>query len=252
MGEHNTARRDEVLSLLRNRSSASITEIAKQFAISEMTVRRDLARLAATGQVIRIPGGAMMSHGAAIEKTFIDRSARCSEAKDRIGRAAAALVKDGEAVAMDSGTTTLYIARHLGMHKHVAVFTFSLAVLEALSGAGDVRVVLTGGTYRRSSHDLIGQEVSEALRGIHTDKVFFGAAALSFNKGAMVYDPEFQKELLAAGREKILVVDSSKIGREALYRVCPLANCDLVITDSGIATADLRRLQEVTKVLVAE
>jgi DeoR family fructose operon transcriptional repressor len=252
LAEHNTARRDEVLGLLRNRTSASIAEIAKQFSISEMTVRRDLARLAATGQVIRIPGGAMMARGAAIEKTFIDRSAQCSEAKDRIGRAAAALVKDGEAVVMDSGTTTLYIARHLGRHKDVAVFTFSLAVLDSLSGASHVRVVLTGGTYRHSSHDLVGHEVGEALRGIHADKVFFGAAAVSFTKGAMVYDPEFQKDLLAAGREKILVVDSSKIGREALYSVCPLASCDLVITDSGIAPADLRRLREVTKVLVAE
>lgn len=252
MAEHNIARRDEILQLLRNRTSASIAEIAGHFSISEMTVRRDLEKLAGGGQVIRIPGGAMMSRGTALEKTFLDRSAQCADAKDRIGRAAAALIKDGEAVVMDSGTTTLYVARHLKRHKDVAVFTLSLAVLDELSGSGDVRVVLTGGRYRRSSHDLVGRQVGESLRAIHASKVFFGAAAVSFSKGIMAYDPEFQKDLLEAGAERILVVDSGKIGREALYHICPLESCDLVITDSGIKPADVRRLKEFTKVLIAE
>jgi DeoR family fructose operon transcriptional repressor len=252
VAEHNIARRDEVLRLLRNRTSASIAEIAGQFSISEMTVRRDLERLAATGQVIRIPGGAMMARGTAMEKTFLDRSAQCADSKDRIGRAAAALVKDGEAVVMDSGTTTLFIARHLRRRKNVAVFTLSLAVLDELSSSSDVRVVLTGGTYRRSSHDLVGREVAEALRAIHAQKVFFGAAALSFTKGVMANDPEFQKELLTAGAEKILVLDSAKIGHEALYHICPVESCDLVITDSGVKAADLRRLKELTAVQVVE
>lgn len=251
MSEHNSARRDEVLRLLRNRVSASIADIAGHFSISEMTVRRDLEKLASAGQVIRIPGGAMMPRGTALEKTFLDRSAQSSEAKDCIGRAAAALVADGEAVVLDSGTTTLYVARHLRRHSDVSVFTFSLAVLDELSGSGGVRVVLTGGTYRRSSHDLVGREVGEALRSLHAGKVFFGAAAVSFTKGVMAYDPDFQKELLAAGAERILVVDSSKIGREALYHVCPVESCDLVITDSQIKPADLRRLKDLTKVQIA-
>jgi DeoR/GlpR family transcriptional regulator of sugar metabolism len=252
VAEHNIARRDEILQLLRHRTSASIAEIAGQFFVSEMTVRRDLEKLAATGQVIRIPGGAMIARGTAIEKTFLDRSAQHADAKDRIGRAAAALIQAGDAVVMDSGTTTLFIARHLRRHQDVVVFTFSLAVLDELSGSSQVGVVLTGGTYRRSSHDLIGREVAEALRAIHAQKVFFGAAALSFTKGVMAYDPEFQRELLMAGSEKILVLDSAKIGHEALYHVCPVENCDLVITDSGIKPADLRRLRELTKVQVVE
>jgi len=252
VAEQKNARHDEMLGLLRNRGSASIAEIARRFSVSEMTVRRDLEKLAGTGQVIRIPGGAMIARGAALEKTFVARSAQRAEAKDRIGRAAAALVKDGEAVVMDSGTTTLYIARHLSRRKEVVVFTLSLAVLEELSSATGVRVVLTGGTYRRSSHDLIGREVSEALRAIHVQKVFFGAAAVSFSKGVMAYDSEVPKELLIAGSERILVVDSSKIGHEALYHICPVSGCDLIITDSDIKPADLRRLRELTRVQVAE
>ncbi|MCL5745769.1 MAG: DeoR/GlpR family DNA-binding transcription regulator, partial [Acidobacteria bacterium] len=135
MAEHNIARCEEVLQFLRHRTSASIPEIARHFSISEMTVRRDLEKLAAASQLIRIPGGAMIARGTAIEKTFLDRSAHCAEAKDRIGRAAAALIQDGEAVVLDSGTTTLFIARHLRRHKDVTVFTLSLAVLDELSGS---------------------------------------------------------------------------------------------------------------------
>src|SRR5207244_9084977 len=98
--------------------------------------------------------------------------------------------------------------------------TFSLAVLEQLANSDSVRVELTGGTYRSSSHDLIGNAVHESLGGIAVDTVFFGAAALSFRKGVMVNDPEAQRALLHAGNRRILVLDSSKIHTEAMYTLC--------------------------------
>jgi DeoR family fructose operon transcriptional repressor len=175
-----------------------------------------------------------------------------SAAKERIGRAAAALVANGSSVALDSGTTTLYIARHLRGHRDIVVFTFSLAVLEELAGCESVRLELTGGAYRASSHDLVGNPVEQSLAAISADTVFFGAAALSFRKGVMVNDPDAQPALLNAGRRRILVLDSSKIGVQALYRLCPVEACDLVITDAGIRRAALAWLRKQAKVLVAE
>jgi DeoR/GlpR family transcriptional regulator of sugar metabolism len=243
---------EEMLRWLGPRTRASIAELAVRFQVSEMTARRDLEKLAANGRVIRIPGGAMMARGAALEKSFRERSERMAESKDRIGRAAAALVKDGEAVVLDSGSTTLYIARHLRRRRDIVVVTFSLAALEELRDAASVRVELTGGAYRRSSHDLTGAAVAESLARVHVNKVFFGAQAVSFTKGVMGFDPESQPALLEAGGEKILVVDSGKIGREALYAFCPIRSCDLIITDSGAQPADLARLRKLTRVLVAE
>jgi DeoR family fructose operon transcriptional repressor len=243
---------DSLVRLLREQTSASIPEMAELFGVSEMTIRRDLTKLAQSGQAIRIPGGARIARSFGLEKTFVERLQRMSEAKDRIGRAAASLVGDGESVGLDSGTTTLCIARHLRRRQRIVVVTFSLAVVEELAGSESVRVELTGGTYRSSSHDLIGHAVSQSLRSLSADRVFFGASAVSFRKGVMVYDPEFRRELLVSARERILVADSSKIGREALYHVCPLESCDLVITDSGIGRGDLVRLRRKTRVLVAE
>jgi len=113
-------------------------------------------------------------------------------------------------------------------------------------------VRLTGGIYRRSSHDLAGNSVLEALGGVYADRVFFGAAALSFNKGVMNFDAEMPAVFLRAGRERVLVIDSGKIGTEAAYRLCAVEKCDMVITDTGIKASDQVRLRKLTSVLVAE
>jgi DeoR family fructose operon transcriptional repressor len=187
-----------------------------------------------------------------MERSFLERSAKMASAKDAIGREAARLVQEGETVVLDSGTTTRYLARYLARKRNVVVVTTSLAVLEELAGSASVQIRLTGGVYRRSSHDLSGNAVLEALGGIHADKAFFGAAALSFQKGVMNYDPEMSKVFLRAGRERILVIDSSKIGTEAVYRLCAVEKCDLVITDKGVKSADVARLRKLTSVLVAQ
>jgi DeoR family transcriptional regulator, aga operon transcriptional repressor len=248
----NGGRVESVLRLLKDRTSASISEIAGEFQVSEMTVRRDLQKLAASGQVIRIPGGARIARSFGAEKTFLERMQKMSDAKECIGRAAAALVADGSSVVLDSGTTTRFIGRHLRVHKNIVVFTFSLAVLEELADSDSVRLEMMGGTYRPSSHDLIGNGVHESLGAISADTVFFGAAAVSFRKGVMVNDPDAQRALLQAGRRRILVVDSSKINSDAMYSFCRLSICDLIITDSGISRSHLARLRNTSEVLVAE
>jgi len=245
-------RKGRILLFIKERGAASISEMAVQFAVSEMTVRRVLHRLADSGLVIRTPGGAIVAPSGSLEKSFLERSARMAGAKDAIGRAAAKLVRDGETVVLDSGTTTRYVARHIASKHGVTVVTTSLAVLEELAGSPGVQVRLTGGIYRRSSHDLAGNSVLEALGGVYADRVFFGAAALSFNKGVMNFDAEMPAVFLRAGRERVLVIDSGKIGTEAAYRLCAVEKCDMVITDTGIKASDQVRLRKLTSVLVAE
>lgn len=229
-----------------------IGELSQHFNVSEMTVRRMIHRLADGGMVIRIPGGAMVAPAGSMERTFLERSAKMAGAKEALGRTAAGIIAEGETVVMDSGTTTQCIARYMAGRHNQVVITSSLAVLDELSGSPGVQVHLTGGVYRRGSHDLVGNAVIDSLGGLHADKVFFGAAALSFQKGVMNYDAQMPKAFLHAGQQKVLVIDSSKVGTEAVYRLCPVENCDLVITDSGIRSSDLNKLRKLTKVLVAE
>jgi DeoR family fructose operon transcriptional repressor len=246
------SRLEAVLELLKENTSASISDIAEQFSVSQMTIRRDLQKLAEQGQVIRIPGGARIERWRGMERTFFERLETMSPAKRSIGKAAAVLVKDGESVVLDSGTTTLYVARELRSRRNVVVVTFSIAVLEELASAEEIRVELTGGVYRASSHDLIGHGVAESLKSIYADHVLFGAAAVSFSRGVMVHDPDAQREMLQAGKQKILLVDSSKIGVEATYRLCGIEDCDLILTDQMLSPADFARLSKLTRVQLAD
>ena len=245
-------RQGEILLHIKEKGSAAIGEIAERFSVSEMTVRRVLYKLSDAGLIIRTPGGAMVAPSGSMERTFHERSEKMSAAKDALGRTAAGLVQDGETVVLDSGTTTQYIARHLAPRRDVVVITASLAVLEELAGSTGVQVRLTGGVYRRVSHDLCGSSVDEALGSVYADRVFFGAAALSFARGAMNYDQEMPKAILQAGKQRVLVIDSSKVGIEAVYRFCPIEQCDLVITDQGVKEAEIKKLRKLTKVLIAE
>jgi DeoR family transcriptional regulator, aga operon transcriptional repressor len=246
------SRREAVLEMLKENTSASISEIAEQFHVSQMTIRRDLQKLVEAGQVIRIPGGARIERWRGMERSFFERLEKMSPAKRNIGKAAAALVRDGGSVVLDSGTTTLYVARELRARQNIFVITFSLAVLEELASVEEIRVELTGGVYRASSHDLIGRGVADSLKSIYADHVLFGAAAVSFSRGVMVHDPDAQREMLQAGKQKVLLVDSSKIGIEATYRLCAIEDCDLIVTDNMIAQADLARLRKLTQVLIAD
>lgn len=245
------SRLEAVLRLLKENTSASINDIANQFGVSHMTIRRDLQKLAEQGQVIRIPGGARIERWRGMERTFLERLEKMSPAKHSIGKAAAALIREGESVVLDSGTTTLYVARELRERQNVVVVTFSIAVLEELASAEEIRLELTGGVYRASSHDLIGHGVAESLKAIYADHVIFGAAAVSFSRGVMVHDPDAQREMLQSGKQKILLVDSSKIGLEATYRLCGIEECDLIITDGLLPATELARLSRLTKVQIA-
>jgi DeoR/GlpR family transcriptional regulator of sugar metabolism len=245
-------RQARILLYIKEHGTASIGQIAAKFDVSEMTVRRMLHQLSDQNLIIRTPGGAMAAPSGSMERTFLERSGKMSAAKDALARAAAALVQEGETIVLDSGTTTQYVARHLAARSNLVVITASLAVLEELAGSPSIEVKLTGGTYRRVSHDLCGQAVEEAFENIYADRVFFGAAALSFTKGAMNFDQEMPHSILQSGRQKVLVIDSSKIGTEAVYRYCPIEHCDLVITDNGAHAADLQRLRKLTQVIVTE
>src|SRR5260370_1564066 len=138
-------RQGEILLHIKEKGSASIGDLAGRFSVSEMTVRRVLYKLSDAGLIIRTPGGAMVAPSGSMERTFLERSEKMSGAKDALGRAAAALVQDGETVVLDSGTTTQYIARHLAARRDLVVATASLAVLGELSGSAGVQVRVTGG-----------------------------------------------------------------------------------------------------------
>ena len=183
-------RMQRVLELLDTREVVSVTELAHAFAVSEVTVRNDLATLARQGLIARIRGGARALQRGQSEVAF-DVRLRVQEAEKRaIARAAAAMVDDGEAVALDSSTTAFYIALELREKRELVVVTNGLRVAAALADAAGVSVIVPGGVLRLAAMSLVGDFASAVLRTTSIGRGFFGARGVSLDRGLMDLNPE--------------------------------------------------------------
>src|SRR3954452_17360010 len=179
-----------VLELLETRDTVTVAELARTFDVSEVTVRSDLTMLARHGLVARVRGGARALQRGQSEVAF-DVHLRVEEdAKRAIAGAAATMVADGEAVALDSSTTAYYIALELREKKELVVVTNGLRVASALADAPGVSGIVPGGVLRLAAMSLVGDFASGVLRNTSIGKGFFGARGISIERGLMDLNPE--------------------------------------------------------------
>jgi len=234
-------RMQRVLQLLDTRDVVSVTELAHAFAVSEVTVRNDLAILARQGLIARIRGGARALQRGQSEVAF-DVRLRVQEAEKRaIARAAAAMVDDGEAVALDSSTTAFYIALEFREKRELVVVTNGLRVAAALADAAGVSVIVPGGVLRLAAMSLVGDFASAVLRTTSIGKGFFGARGVSLDRGLMDLNPEevrIKREMADVCERVIGVFDHTKWSRNALLSFVPTQRITAIVTDAG-APADL-------------
>jgi DeoR/GlpR family transcriptional regulator of sugar metabolism len=172
-----------------------------------------------------------------------------SEVKQRIGRAAAGLVRSGERVIFDSGSTVLHVAHYvaLGGTDALTVITSSLPVVSELAQCGGVSLIILGGVYLPLFQMVVGPQTIEQLRGLHADKLFLGADGLTFGYGltaSNVLEAEVDRVAVAAASEVIVVADSSKIGVVGLTPIMPLTKMSTLITDSGASPDFAEALRE--------
>src|SRR6476620_9736135 len=176
-------RQKQILSLLARQRRLSVTDIVKQFSISEATARRDLETLASQGKVQRVHGGVIAVEQAPPELPILERKNEQVDEKERIGRAAASLVAEKETIFLGSGTTVLEVARNLRHHKQLTVVTNCLPVLNMLAGLKEITVISLGGMLRESELSFIGHITEQALAELRVDKVFMGTRGLSLEHG---------------------------------------------------------------------
>jgi len=165
-------RRKEILDAVST-GAMHVADLAENFGVSEMTVRRDLRELARAGKLERVRGGAVK---ASTEPPFEETAVERYDAKDRIGAAAAELVEDGQTVMIDIGTTTLQAARHLH-GRQITVVTSSLAVYEELVPDPAIELLLPGGIVRRNYRSLVGVIAEDSLRKLKADVLFLGTSS---------------------------------------------------------------------------
>jgi DeoR/GlpR family transcriptional regulator of sugar metabolism len=234
-------RMNHVLELLETRDAVTVTELAHRFAVSEVTIRNDLGQLAGQGLVARIRGGARALQRGQSEVAFDVRLRVQDEAKRAIARAAAAMVGDGEAIALDSSTTAYYIALELREKQELVVVTNGLRVASALADAAGVSVIVPGGMLRLAAMSLVGDFASAVLRTTSIGKGFFGARGVNLDRGLMDLNPEevrIKREMAEVCERVIGVFDHTKWRKKALLSFVPTQRIGAIVTDAG-APADL-------------
>lgn len=237
-------RRRRILDIVETSSKVTVPDLVAKFGLSGATIRADLRALHREGRLTRTHGGAIPRGIAGFEPSSREKEVERLDEKRAAARAAAELVADGDTIILDTGTTTLELARLIRDRVRGTVVTNDWTIARTLEDAGKIKVVLLGGTLRRGFHCTVGPDGREQLARLKVDKAFMGANGFSPEAGATTPDQdqaETKRAMIAAARQVILVCDSSKLGRASFVRFASLEDLDAVAMDSAPATL-LRRL----------
>jgi DeoR/GlpR family transcriptional regulator of sugar metabolism len=234
-----------------------VGDLAARFGVSGVTIRKDLAALERQGRVVRTHGGAVSPAGAGAERAFDVRERLQRAEKDAIGRAAAAMVTDGESIALDASTTAFAMARHLrarGDWLHLTVVTNGLRIALELAGCPGVSVVMPGGFIRPEALSLVGPMGEGLLARVNVGRAFLGATGFSVEAGlcdGTEEEAQIKRLLVAAASETVGLVDRTKWSRKSLATFCPTASLTAVVTDAA-APAEMAAALRAAGVRVVE
>jgi DeoR/GlpR family transcriptional regulator of sugar metabolism len=230
-------RQEHIARIVEEHGRARVADLASQFRVSAVTIRKDLLTLESEQRLVRTHGGAISLDRSRPELSFDIRERLQSDEKLRIGAAGAALVHDGESIVMDASTTALSVARHLkarGGWSQLTVLTNGLRLASELAGHPGIIVLMLGGRVRWEALSVVGQLGDGLFSRINIQKAFLGAAGVTLESGladATDEEAQIKRSMVAAAREVIAIVDHTKWQRAAFATFCPTDKISTVLTD---------------------
>ena len=251
-----TSRQLAILERLEQNARVEVTDLSKILEVSEVTIRKDLQELEQLSILKRVHGGAISTHRTKWNPSLENRLETQSDGKLAIARAALDLVRDGDTLILDAGTTTLALARHLrGRRRNLTVITNSLPVMAELSNS-DYDLVTVGGTLRQHSLAMIGPLAVASLSKLHADVAFIGATAASLERGLCtpnILEAETKAAMVKAASERVALIDYSKMGQASLAPFASWTEIEALITDETLDHKMTAYLQnQHVKVIVAQ
>ena len=243
-------RHQAIAELVASRGRVAVTELASHFDVTTETVRRDLSQLERLKLLRRVHGGAVSTRSVTmLEAQLPDRDQANAEEKERIGRAAIALLPEGGGTLLvDAGSTTARLAAHLPSSEQWTVITHAVPIAAMLAPLPHIELHLLPGRVRPATQAAVGHSTVEAIGRLRADVAFLGTNGISVRHGLSTPDPEeaATKRALVAGAEQIVVLaDSTKVGQERTVRFADLEDVDVLVTDDGIAEADVKAFEAV-------
>lgn len=239
-------RRARILERVAATGFVSVTALAADLGVSDMTIRRDLRRLSAAGEVRVVHGGVSLPHATLRTSEFVSRAQSNAEAKRRVSQRAARLVREDDVVAVDAGTTAFGVVTALPPAFHGTVVTHSVPAIQHLLHRPEARVVGLGGDLYAPSQAFVGQATVEQVRHVRVRVLVLGAAAVDARGIYVEADVERATKLalVDAADEVVLVVDAGKFTATAPVRLCGLDRLTRVVTDANPPTAVRRELRQ--------
>jgi DeoR family fructose operon transcriptional repressor len=250
-------RQAKILEYIEEHRKATVTQLCQHFGVSSATIRNDLRDLENRRLIIRTHGGAMVRSKTGQELDSSQKVVQNLEAKKRIALAALRQIEDGDTIILDTGTTTIELARLLEAKRNLTIVTNDLEIARLLEGNDALQVVVMGGILRRGFHCTVsyGTSDKDALEGLSVDKAFMGVNSFTLKRGASTPDirhAETKKGMIAIATNVILLCDSGKFGRTSFVQFAKPEEIDVIITD-GMPEADRRKMEELgIQVIVAE
>jgi DeoR/GlpR family transcriptional regulator of sugar metabolism len=248
-------RRQQILEVINEKGTLSISELTDLFNVSEMTIHRDLKFLESTGRVEKTYGG-VLARQALVETDFERRRLINTDAKRKIGKAAANLVNDGDSIIIDGSSTCLEMIPNLSIKKELTVFTTGVNASAQLINYPNIEMICTGGMVPRATNSYAGFITNQTLMNIHADICFLGAAGVSAPDG--ITDPflpiaEMKKRSAAAANEVIILADRTKFGRISKFNALTFDQIDLIISDAEENTPCVKEIRDLkVEILLVE
>lgn len=239
-------RRVLILEKLDSKGQVAVISLSQELGVSEVTIRNDLTRLEQKNMLIRARGGAIKVDRVGIDFTLSDKKKQHFEEKLRIGKAAATLIESGDTIILDSGTTTMEIAKNLSNLESLTVITNALNIANKLAEHEKVNIIVPGGFLRKNSLSLIGTTAEESFKNFFCDKLFIAVDGLDTTHGLStpnVEEAHLNRVMISISKQVIVVTDSSKFHKRSFAFIAPLSAVDVVITDAGIPPEDHKKLE---------
>jgi DeoR family transcriptional regulator, aga operon transcriptional repressor len=242
----NEERRRAILQCVNRDGRVLVSDLARRFRTSQVTIRKDLELLHEQRQLHRTYGGALPSRDRALDDpTLREKEQLHHREKTLIAAAASRMVQKGQVVILDSGTTTTAIARALCEFQDLTVITNAVNIAAELAGT-PIEVILTGGTLRKNSFSLVGPMAEDTLRHLNADLLFLGVDGFDVRYGLTtpnLLEAKVNRAMMEVAQRIVLVCDSSKFGRRSLSLIAPTSSIHEVITDRAIPKSDLGTLR---------
>lgn len=244
-------RREVIAALLEDAERVSVTGLAERFGVTDVSIRRDLTVLEDAGRLRRVHGGAIAASRGRRERGYAARARENRAAKARIGAAAATLIRAGDVVVFDSGSTVAQVAAHvpglLRRSSGITVVTNSLQIVDEVGSWDNPHMICLGGLYLPEHQAFVGPQTVADMRDLSADIVFLGCDGLTLETGLTtphVLVAEIGATMAARARKVVVVADGTKVGRRGFTPIVPLGVVHVLITDDCADAAELDRARE--------